>query len=72
MESEVKKNGKKWRKVRIIGAISLLVVGAAFGLVALYMNGWSFVKFITNPTTILIILVVVAIVILMFSWKETK
>jgi len=69
---DVKADRKKWKTIRLIGGISILVVGAACGIVALYMNGWSFVEFITNPTTILVILVVIAMAILMFSWKETK
>lgn len=69
---DVKKDRKKWKKIRIISGISILVVGTICGFVALYMNGWSFVEFITNPTTILVILVVIAMAILMFGWKETK
>lgn len=67
-----KKESKKWKYIRIIGAIVLLIAGAVFGLVSLYMNGWNFVRFITNPTTILIILAVMALGVVLLSWKEVK
>ena len=67
-----KKESKKWRIIRIIGAIVLLIAGAVFGLVSLYMNGWNFMRFITNPTTILIILAVMALGVVLLSWKEVK
>ena len=70
--TNTKKDQKKWKKIRIIGAIALLALGTGFGFVAMYMSGWDFVKFISNPTTILVALVVVAIAILMISWKEPK
>ena len=46
------KTERKWFLIRLIGGIAFLTAGAVFGLVALYMNGWSFVKFITNPNII--------------------
>ena len=67
-----KKESKKWRIIRIIGAIVLLIGGAVFGLISLYMNGWNFVRFITNPTTILIILAAMALGVVLLSWKEVK
>jgi len=66
------KNEKKWFLIRLIGAIVFLLAGAIFGLVALYMNGWNFYKFITNPTTDLILLCLLAFGITLFASLEVK
>ena len=65
-------NEKKWFLIRLIGGISFLVAGAIFGLVSLYMNGWSFTKFITDPTTDLILLCLLAFGIITISSLEIK
>ncbi len=67
-----KKHTKKWKTIRLIGAIVLLVFGAVFGLVSLYLNGWDFARFITNPTTLLVILVAVALGVVLLSWRDVK
>lgn len=66
------KTERKWFLVRLIGALVFLIAGAVFGLVSLYMNGWSFVKFITNPTTDLILLCLLAFGIMLISSLEVK
>lgn len=66
------KSEKKWFLIRLIGGIAFLVAGAIFGLVSLYMSGWSFVKFITDPTTDLILLCLIAFGIIAISSAEVK
>lgn len=66
------KSEKKWFLIRLIGGIAFLTAGAVFGLVSLYMNGWNFYKFITNPTTDLILLCLVAFGVGAFASLEVK
>lgn len=66
------KSEKKWFLIRLIGGIAFLTAGAVFGLVSLYLNGWSFVKFITNPTTDLILLCLIAFGVFIFASLEVK
>ncbi len=63
---------RKWYLIRLIGGIAFLLAGLGFALVSLIMNGWDFVKFITNPTVILVVLVAVALGITAISWSEVK
>lgn len=60
---------KKWFLIKVIGGTLFLLGGCIFGIVSLYLSGWDFVKFITNPTTDLIILVCLAVGIVLFSLK---
>lgn len=75
-------NKEKWQKLtesqkriflfRLIGGAAFLVVGLIFGIVFLAMNHWDFVKFITNPTVDLIMLVCFAFGIFCLSRLEVK
>ncbi len=69
---EMKGEERKWYLVRLIGGIAFLLVGLAFAIVSLCMNGWDFAKFITNPTVVLVVLVAVALGITAISWSEVK
>lgn len=42
------KDEKKWFLIKYIGAATFLIAGAVFGIVALAMYGWDFMKFITT------------------------
>ena len=44
-------------KLKLISTILFLVIGLVFGAVFIYSLGWSFKEFITDPTTLLIILI---------------
>jgi len=70
--TEKNQKEKKWFLIRLIGGIAFLVAGAIFGLVSLYMNGWSFTQFITNPTTDLILLCLVAFGVMFITSLEVK
>lgn len=54
-------------KIRLISTIIFLLVGFILGIIALKINGWSFAKFISNPTVDLIILVLLIVLILWWS-----
>ena len=63
---------RKYFLIRLLGGIAFLIAGAAFALVSLFMNGWDFMKFITNPTFLLIVLVASALGITLISLAEVK
>ena len=72
MNYDDKKEKKKWRTIRIIGGISVLLVGTVFGIVAIYLNNWNIVRFLQDYRVWLVILCTVAIAVVMFSIKEVK
>ncbi len=63
---------RKYFLIRLLGGIAFLIAGAAFALVSLFMNGWDFMKFITNPTFLLVVLVASALGITLISLAEVK
>jgi len=63
---------KKWFLIKFIGGLVFLLAGGIFGIVSLAMNGWSFIDFITDPTTDLIFLCLIAVGIIMLSTSEVK
>ena len=67
-----KKEKKKWKTVRIIGGCVILTLGAVFGIVAIYLNNWNIIRFITDYRVLLVLIVTVAIAIFLFSFKEVK
>lgn len=69
---EMNEKEKKWFLIRLIGGISFLLAGAIFGIVSLSLSGWSFVEFVTNPTTDLIILCLIAFGVVTLSSSKVK
>ena len=75
-------NKEKWNRLtekqkklflfRIIAGAGFLFVGLVFGIVFLAFSGWDFVKFITNPTVDLLLLICVGLAIFCFSRLEIK
>ncbi len=63
---------RKWYLIRLIGGIAFLIVGAVFALVSLFLNGWNFREFITNPTVVLVVLVALALGVTFVSMAEVK
>lgn len=60
---------KKWFLIRVIGGGTFLLAGTIFGIVALAMYGWSFTKFIKDPTVDLVFLVLMAVGVVIFCMK---
>lgn len=66
------KESKKWFLIKIISGVVFLTAGTVFGIITLYLNGWNIVEFLKNPTTDLIILILIAMAVLSFSWKSNS
>ena len=66
------KRERKFYLIRIIGGIGFLLAGAVFAIVSLVMNGWDFVKFVTNPTVLLVALLAAALGVTFISWAGVK
>lgn len=66
------KHDKKIFLIRVVGGAAFLLGGAIFGIVALALYGWDFVKFISNPTVDLIILLCLALGVICFANMEVK
>lgn len=63
------KEQKKWFLIKLISSSVFLLFGIIFAIISLYANGWDFVKFITNPTVDLILLIIVALIIFSLSTR---
>lgn len=66
------KEQKKWFLIKIISSLVFLTFGLVFGIIALYANGWDFVKFITNPTVDLILLVLITLIVFCLSFRTER
>lgn len=63
----MKKKKTKEEKIRLLSSVLFLLVGLAVGLVSLFINGWDLKSFVTNPTVMLILLLLFTGAILSFS-----
>ena len=72
MNYDDKKEKKKWKMIRIIGGVSILVIGTIFGIIAIYLNNWNLVRFLQDYRVWLVILCTLAIAVVLFSFKEVK
>lgn len=63
---------KKGYLARVIGSTVFFVIGIIVGIVALYLNGWDFVKFITDPTVDLIMLFCLVGGIFLLTYKGNR
>lgn len=63
------KEQKRWFLIKSISTVIFLAIGLTFGLISLQASGWSFEKFITNPTVDLVLLILVALIIVCVSIK---
>lgn len=70
--NDTQKQENKYKKAKIIGVIAFLTFGLTFGLVYLALNKWNFVAFITNPTTILVTLIMIASAVFVLSTIKVK
>lgn len=66
------KEQKKWFLIKVISSLVFLMFGLVFGIIALYANGWDFVKFITNPTVDLILLVLITLIVFCLSFRTER
>ena len=72
MNYDEKKEKKKWKTIKIISAVVVLVLGTVFGIIAIYLNNWDLVRFFKDYRVWLVILVAIAMEIVIFSFKEVK
>lgn len=57
------------KKIGIISTIAFLLIGLICGLIFIYFTGWSFTEFITNPTVLLITMIIAVVVVLCWTFK---
>ena len=58
--------------IRLSLTTFFLIGGIVVGVVSMYLSGWDFVKFITNPTTTFIVLLCFIMVIILITYRKNK
>lgn len=58
--------------IRLVLTSIFLIGGIVTGFVSMYLSGWNFVTFITNPTTDIIILVCLIGLIFVVTYRKNR